>query len=316
MLTGRVMRSTGSWYDVLDETASTYYVCRLIGKLKLDKENVTNPVAVGDLVEFELENDKNGNIKKVLPRKNYIARQSPKSKWHIHIIACNIDQAILITSICEPPLKPGFIDRFILTTEPQNIPVIIVFNKWDLYGDREREIFEEQKLVYTNIGYELMAVSARTNYGIAELRSKLTNRISLFSGQSGVGKSTILNSLEPGLILRTGDLSDFSGKGMHTTTFAQMFVLKDNTYLIDTPGIKALNFNNLEVMDVAHNFREFFEASSQCKFGSQCTHRDEPQCEVKKQLHSGVLSEIRYRNYLNILDEIEAQNYWERNKKY
>lgn len=316
MLTGRVMRSTGSWYDVLDEITSTYYACRLIGKLKLDKENVTNPIAVGDLVEFELENEKQGIIKKVLPRKNYIARQSPKSKWHIHILACNIDQAVLITSICEPPLKPGFIDRFILTTEPQNIPVIIVFNKCDLYGDREREIFEEQKQVYTGIGYEVMAVSAQTNYGIPELRNTLADKISFFSGQSGVGKSTILNALEPNLILRTGEISDFSGKGMHTTTFAQMFLVKANTYLIDTPGIKTLNFNNLEVMDVAHNFREFFEVSSKCKFGSQCTHRDEPDCEVKNLLEQGVLSEIRYRNYLNILEEIEAQNYWERSKKY
>lgn len=316
MITGRVLRSTGSWYDVWDDTNKRLLACRLPGKWKLDKENVTNPVAVGDLVSLQLENETQAIIQKVLPRKNYIARQSPKSRLHIHLIACNIDQAILITSISEPPLKPGFIDRFILTTEPQDIPVIIVFNKWDLYGDYEKEIFEEQKLIYSSIGYEVLAVSAVNAYGIRELKKRLHQRISLFCGQSGVGKSSVINSLAPELILKTGDVSSWSGKGMHTTTFAQMFLLEDETFIIDTPGIKTLGFNNLEVMDVAHNFREFFKASVNCRFGSQCTHRDEPDCEVKNLLVAGTISDIRYRNYLNILEEIESQNYWERNKKY
>lgn len=316
MLSGRVMRSTGSWYDVWDGTNKRLLACRLTGKMKLDKENVTNPVAVGDMVEMELENERQAIIQRVLPRKNYIARQSPKSRLHIHLIACNIDQAVLITSICEPPLKPGFIDRFILTTEPQNIPVIIAFNKWDMYGEEERAMYDEYKSIYESIGYEALAISAVTGYGLPELRAKLHRKINLFSGQSGVGKSSVINALVPELDLKTSDVSSWSGKGMHTTTFAQMYRVEDESYLIDMPGIKTLSFNNLEVMDVAHNFREFFEASSACKFGSQCTHRDEPDCEVKRLLEIGTISEIRYRNYLNILDEIESQNYWERNKKY
>ncbi|MBK8954060.1 MAG: ribosome small subunit-dependent GTPase A [Saprospiraceae bacterium] len=313
---GRVMRSTGSWYDIWDDTNKRSLACRLTGRMKLDKENVTNPVAVGDLVELELENEKQGIIKQVLPRSNYIARQSPKSRLHIHLIACNIDQAVLITSICEPPLKPGFIDRFLLTTEPQNIPVIIVFNKWDLYDVAEKQIYEEQKRIYGSIGYDVLAVSATTGFGIDELRSRLHQKISLFSGQSGVGKSSVINTLAPGLILKTSEVSSWSGKGMHTTTFAQMFRIEDESFLIDMPGIKTLGFNNLEIMDVAHNFREFFKASVDCRFGSQCTHRDEPGCAVKRELEEGSISDIRYRNYLNILDEIQAQNYWERNKKY
>jgi ribosome biogenesis GTPase len=316
MLTGKVLRSTGSWYEVIDEDNACTISCRIVGKLKLDRENLTNPVAVGDRVHYQLDTGGTGSITGVLPRKNYIARQSPKSRVHLQLIACNIDQAVLVTSICDPPLKPGFIDRFLLTTEPQNIPALVVFNKWDLYGEEDRALFEQYRKVYEGIGYGVFGVAAQTGFRIDELRSALQNKTNLFSGQSGVGKSTLINCLEPATGLRTGELSSYTGKGTHTTTFAQMFAMSNGGFIIDTPGIKTLAFNNLEVMDVAHNFREFFRASVNCRFGSQCTHRDEPDCAVKEGLANGSISEIRYRNYLQILSEIESQNYWERNKKY
>ncbi len=316
MILGRVFRSTGSWYDVLIESEQRFISCRIIGKLKLEKDKLTNPIAVGDLVELSLENEKQGIIKNILPRKNYIARQSPKSRLQLHLIASNIDQAILITSMREPTLKPGFIDRFLLTTEPQNIPVILVFNKSDLFLESDWELYNQLKLIYEKIGYQVCSVSATNGEGIALLKEKLSGKISLFSGQSGVGKSSVINSISPGIALKTGDLSGYSGKGTHTTTFAQMFALHSGTYIIDTPGIKTLTFNNLEPMDVAHNFREFFKYSETCRFGSQCTHRNEPDCAVKKGLEMNEISDSRYRSYLNILDEIESQNYWERHKKY
>ena len=313
---GLIFRSTGSWYEVYVKEIQKTIPSRIVGKLKLDKENLTNPVAVGDEVEVELEDEINGLIKSVLPRKNYIARQSPKSRMQLHLIACNIDQAILITSIREPDLKAGFIDRFLLTTEPQNIPVIIVFNKWDIYTEVDRMIYTDIKNLYESIGYKVLAVSSKDQTGIASLKQCIQGNVNLLSGQSGVGKSSIINSLQPDLKLKTSQLSGYSGKGIHTTTFAEMFPVNEQTFIIDTPGIKSLSFNNLEIMDVAHNYREFFEASASCKFGSQCTHRNEPDCAVKEKMLDGTISEVRYKNYLNVLEEIEAQNYWERNKKY
>lgn len=311
-----VMRSTGSWYEVLLTGEQKTISCRIAGKLKLEKENVTNPVAVGDYVDVELENPAQGIIKTILPRKNYIARQSPKSRLHIHLIACNIDQAILITTMCEPSVKPGFIDRFLLSTEPQNIPVCIVFNKWDLYTEEDKNVYYSYKKIYEDIGYKVKAVSCQNGYGLEQLKQELLLKTSLFSGQSGVGKSTIINAIQPGIQLKTSSISEFSGKGMHTTTFAEMHPWLDGAFLIDTPGIKTLSFNNLEVMDAMHNFREFFEASADCRFGAQCSHREEPGCAVKEKVSQNELSDIRYRNYLNILQEIESQNYWERHSKY
>ncbi len=313
---GLIMRSTGSWYEVLLENEKRIISCRIVGKLKLEKDIITNPVAVGDKVEVEIENDEQGIIKNILPRRNFIARQSPKSRLQIHLIACNIDQAMLITSMREPDLKPGFIDRFLLTTEPQNIPVLIVFNKWDIYTEKDKAEFDELKIIYEKIGHQVLAASSVDSYGIDVLKQKLNHKTTLISGQSGVGKSSLINQLSPGLKLKTSNLSGYSGKGIHTTTFAEMFRLDFDGFIIDTPGIKSLSFNNLSVMDVAHNFREFFEISDKCRFGSNCSHRNEPDCAVKQAIENGSISEVRYKNYLNVVDEIEAMNYWERNKKY
>ena len=307
-------KSTGSWYSVEIESGELIQ-CRVIGKFRLKGMKLTNPVAVGDIVDIEIEDvaEKTGIIKKVHPRKNYVVRQSPRKKHYLHLLASNIDQAMLIITINYPKLKQGFIDRFLLMTEPYNIPVIIVFNKSDLYNPGEMGVYEYLKDIYSKIGYKCILTSSITGEDIDKLKEQLKNKTSLIAGQSGVGKSTLINKVQPGLDLKINELSRYTGKGQHTTTFAEMFNLDNGGKIIDTPGIKNLSFNNLEVLDVAHNFREFFEKSKQCKF-SNCTHRNEPGCAVKEAIETGEISELRYINYLQILEEIESQNYWERHK--
>ncbi|MBT8229299.1 MAG: ribosome small subunit-dependent GTPase A [Bacteroidia bacterium] len=312
---GLIVRSTGSWYDVQLEDGSIL-PSRMIGKFRLEGKKVTNPVAVGDIVMIQREaKSENGIIKTIEDRRNYVIRQSPRKKHFLHIIAANIDQAILIVTIKDPKLKQGFIDRFLLMTEPYDIPVHIFFNKSDLYGEKENSIFEFLKDLYEKIGYSCYLTSAMTGVGLDQMNTLIEGKTTLFSGQSGVGKSSLINLIKPGLELKTKELSDFSGKGQHTTTFAEMFDLGENTRIIDTPGIKTLSYNHLEVQDVAHNFREFFVKSSECKY-ADCTHRNEPNCAVKSAIESEEISELRYMNYLQILEDIEDQNYWERNINY
>ena len=308
---GLVIKSTGSWYDVLLDNEEVV-ACRIQGKFRLGTLKLTNPVAVGDrvVVNIESEEETVGTIREIKPRKNYVLRQSPRKKHFLHIIASNIDQAIVIVSMRQPSIKVGFIDRFLLMTEPYNIPVTIVFNKSDLNQEDDLPFLEYLKKVYENIGYRTITTSSVSGEGIDELRSALKDKLSLIAGQSGVGKSTLVNNLAPELDLRTQEISDYSGKGQHTTTFAEIFPLPFGGQIIDTPGIKTLGFNYLEEMDVAHNFREFFELSKTCKFGD-CMHRNEPKCAVKAALENEEISPIRYENYLAILDEIENQNYWE-----
>lgn len=305
---GLVIRSTGSWYQVLIDEKQV--ACRIIGKFRLQGYRLTNPVAVGDEVEVELEDDGNGIIKKIHDRKNYVVRQSPRKKHQLHLLASNIDQALLIVTIVEPKLKLGFIDRFLIMTEPYDIPVHIIFNKSDLYNEEDLEIFKILSSIYWDLDYQVHLVSSTEEEGLEPIRDILKDKLSLVAGQSGVGKSTLVNAIQRGLGLKTTELSDFSGKGQHTTTFAEMFDLEFGGKIIDTPGIKTLSFNHLEVMDVAHNFRELFEYSKDCKF-SDCTHRNEPKCAVKEAIEKGEISELRYQNYLQIVEEIEDQNYWE-----
>ena len=311
---GKVIKSTGSWYQVLLMGTNEVVDARIRGKFRLDGKRLTNPVGVGDIVELEMdEKDNTGLIIKIESRTNYVVRQSPRQKHHLHLLASNIDQALLIVTVVQPNLKQGFIDRFLLLTEPRDIPVIICFNKSDLYSEDDLLIAKYLCVLYEKIGYGTIVVSAIDGSGINELRALLNNKTTLISGQSGVGKSTLLNAIEPSLNLRTGDISDYSGKGQHTTTFAELFQLDADTAIIDTPGIKTLSYNNMEVLDVAHNFREFFEISSNCRFHN-CTHRNEPGCAVKAALEEGTISELRYQNYLTILDEVERQNHWERHR--
>ncbi len=312
---GIVIKSTGSWYHVRrEDDPSLVVVCRMVGKFRLNNMVLTNPAAVGDEVEFTLEGAVNGMIQKILPRRNYVARQSSHRKHEVHLLASNIDQAILFTSMVEPTVKVGFIDRFLLMNEPQDVPTVLVFNKSDLYNEDDWAYFEELKNVYEKIGYTVLSTSATEGVGIEALRTILTNKTSLIGGQSGVGKSSAVNAIQPRMNLLTGDISDYSGKGQHTTTFAEMHPLDFGGYLIDTPGIKTLSFNNLQPMDVMHNFREFFLLSDQCKFGGSCTHRNEPDCAVKAAIETGEVSDSRYDNYVKILEEVEEQKYWQRDK--
>lgn len=312
---GTVMRSTGSWYQILLHSGQIIN-CRIGGKFRQEDKRLTNPIAVGDHVLVQEESQgEHGIIKEILPRTNYVLRQSPRRKHDLHLLASNIDQAMLITTIVNPKLKQGFIDRFLLMTEPFNIPAILVFNKADTYQDEDFDIYAYLEEIYQKIGYTVLLVSARTGAGIDALKAVLQDKITLVGGQSGVGKTSLVSYLQPQLQLRTQDLSDYSGKGQHTTTFAEMFPLSFGGYIIDTPGIKTLSFSHLGPHDIAHNFREFFALSETCKFGGQCLHRNEPGCAVKAALEEEAVSALRYANYLNILEEAEAQNYWERHKE-
>jgi ribosome biogenesis GTPase len=311
-LKGIVVKSTGSWYQVKTDD-SKIIQCRTAGKLKLDDKKLTNPIAVGDEVDFEMESDESDYavIKHIAPRRNYVVRQSPRKKHQLHLLASNIDQALLIVTIKEPNLKLGFIDRFLIMTEPYSIPVIIVFNKFDLNTAEDIIQYEQLNEIYTKIGYKVMYTSTITGEGISQLASLLKDKVTMIAGQSGVGKSTLVNHIEPALNLKTEEISDFSGKGQHTTTFAQMYDLSGGGSIIDTPGIKSLSFTHLEIMDIAHNFKEFFKISEHCKFAN-CTHRNEPGCSIIKGVSDGDISHQRYQSYLSLVQEVEDQNYWER----
>ena len=318
MQEGTVIKSTGSWYEV--RTAQKAGVrCRIVGRFRREEMDITNPIAVGDHVRFVLEDNEEGTgvIHEILPRRNYVVRQSPRRRHDLHLLASNIDQAVLIVTIREPNLKMGFIDRFLLMTEPFEIPTLLVFNKADLYDEDDLEIFGALQFIYERIGYQVLLVSAETGQGLDELKALLKDRVSLVAGQSGVGKSSLVRALQPQLDLRVRELSGYSGKGQHTTTFAEMFPLDFGGDIIDTPGIKTLSFNYLEPLEVAQNFREFFRLSEGCRFGGTCLHRSEPGCAVREALAAGSpeVSELRYENYLRLLEEVERQNYWERKKK-
>lgn len=323
MQIGTVIKSTGSWYNVRmdsgdpEQPVGPVLQCRIVGKFRLDDVPLTNPVAVGDRVEVDVDPDEKtaqGMIKKILPRVNYVVRQSPRRKHDLHLLAANIDQAVVIVTIVEPTIKPGFIDRFLVMTERHEIPVTIVFNKADLYDDDDIAKFMEMRDVYQKIGYGVLATSVLEKRGLEAFRDILKGKTTLISGQSGVGKSSLVNAIQPQMDLRTNDISDHSGKGQHTTTFAEMFELDFGGRLIDTPGIKTLGFNDKDAHNIAHSFREFFALSSQCRFGGACLHRNEPGCAVHEAVRNGEVSELRFSNYLGILEEVDAQNHWERTK--
>lgn len=315
MITGLVIRSTGSWYKV-KLVDGTIVNSRIQGKFRLDGMPLTNPVAVGDIVYLSADiNDDTYSITEITPRKNYVARQSPRKKHQLHLLASNVDQALLIVTLVRPKLKQGFIDRFLLMTEPRDIPVIIVFNKSDLHKDRDIAMFEYLKEIYETIGYTVLSTSAIQGDGVADLQALLQDKITLIGGQSGVGKSSLVNAMDDSLELTTSEISDYTGKGQHTTTFAEMLDLASGGAIIDTPGIKTLSFNNLEPLDIAHNFRELFEASKYCKYNN-CLHRSEPGCRVVELIEAEQISELRYMNYVTLLEESEDQNHWERKSNY
>jgi ribosome biogenesis GTPase len=299
---GIVFRSTGSWYEVRDENRIMYQ-CRLKGKFKIQNLKVTNPIAVGDVVGFEIEDEETltGTINEIELRKNYIIRQSVHKTAHGHLIATNMDQAILIVTLTFPKTSLGFIDRFLVSSEAFRIPTILVFNKIDLADDDDREMHEALMYLYESLGYQCLLTSTITGEGMDKLKEILDKKYSLFSGHSGVGKSSLLNNLVPELDLATSEISTFANKGVHTTTFAEMFEIWEDTYLIDTPGIKELGLIDLENEHISHYFPEMRKKLGDCKFHN-CQHINEPKCAVKEAVGSGEISESRYASYLSMME--------------
>ncbi len=306
-LKGLVIRSTGSWYTVLTDTGETF-TCKIKGRFRIQGIKSTNPVAVGDRVLFSpVGEDHTGFIKKIEPRRNYIIRKAVRLSKRSHIIASNIDQAVLIVSLSFPRTSTGFIDRFLLTAEAYHIPAIIVFNKIDLYDDDLLEMHEELVEIYENAGYRTLAVSAKENIHIEEFKSLLTDKVSLLSGHSGVGKSSLINRVEPGLNLKEGDISHIHQKGKHTTSFASMHPLSFGGYVIDTPGIKEFGLVDMERREIAGRLPEFRKYIGACRF-NDCLHVNEPDCAIVEAVEKGDIHPMRYYNYLSILKD----DYWER----
>ncbi|PWU03865.1 MAG: ribosome small subunit-dependent GTPase A [Bacteroidetes bacterium] len=306
---GLVYKSTGSWY-VVKTAEGKIYNARLKGVMKLDDITSTNPVTVGDEVEFEPEqtNSDVAIIHQILDRRNYINRQSPSHKHQHHIVAANLDQSLLICTLKEPRTSQGFIDRFLVTSEAYHVPAIIAFNKSDLYKKKESEKFEEWKEMYEDIGYQVQLMSVRNNEGIEPVRSLLVNKITLISGHSGVGKSTFINSIFPTVQLKTQEVSGWSGKGLHTTTFAEMYDLPGGGKIIDTPGLREFGIVDITRQELSGYFREMRPLIQECQFNN-CLHVNEPGCAVKSAVEEGKINFERYVSYCNILDSIEEKVY-------
>lgn len=300
-----VYKSTGSWYQLRNADGEMLNA-RIKGKLKIDGITSTNPVAVGDIVEVEMEGETgNAVITEIYERKNYINRSSPHRRNQHHIVAANIDQSLLFATLREPRTSLGFIDRFLITSEAYHIPAIIVFNKSDLYREKEVLKLEEIRQIYEPIGYRIMSMSLETGEGVEEVKSILAGKVTLLSGHSGVGKSTFINHLFPGMELKTQDVSGWSGKGLHTTTFAEMYDLPWGGKIIDTPGIRELGLVDISKQELSHYLPEMRAVLGNCQFNN-CIHRDEPGCAVKAAVNDGSIHEERYISYLNIMDSLDA----------
>ncbi|WP_299253495.1 ribosome small subunit-dependent GTPase A [uncultured Lacinutrix sp.] len=315
-MTGLVYKSTGSWYTVKTELGATYE-CRIKGKFRLQGIKSTNPIAVGDYVDFELDtksDQETGVINKIHDRENYVVRKSVNLSKQTHIIASNIDQVFLLITIDNPPTFTSFIDRFLVTAEAYSIKTVLVFNKIDTYT--EETILEVKWLehIYTNIGYDCISVSAKTGENIDKIKALMEGKVSVFTGHSGVGKSTLVNTIEPSLDLKTKSISTQHSQGQHTTTFAEMFDLSFDAKIIDTPGIKGFGVVDMEKEEISDYFPEFFKLSQDCKFNN-CMHIEEPKCAVKDALERDEVAASRYKSYVQII-EGDDQHYrtdiWDR----
>lgn len=304
---GLVLKSTGSWYNVRDNNGKIHH-CRIVGKFRTKGLKSTNPIAVGDFVDFELEDDESGIIFKIHNRNNYIIRRSVNLSKQTHIIAANLDQAILVTSLKSPRTSLGFIDRFLITAEAYRIPTVIVFNKYDLLGEDEKKELKEIRATYANIGYQSYTTSIPNDVGLEEMHHLLKDKTTLLSGHSGVGKSTLVNKIEPTLDLKTQEVSDSHNKGQHTTTFAEMHELSFGGFLIDTPGIKGFGLVDMEKEEIQDYFPEIFALKSQCKFNN-CMHLNEPKCAVKEAYAEGKIAESRFQNYINFIENEDESPY-------
>jgi len=296
---GLITKSTGSWYQV--QTPDGQRIdCRIKGKFRMKGITTTNPVAVGDVVDFEMEPDsENGVITNLHQRKNYIIRKAINLSKQAQIIAANLDQALLVVTLASPRTSLGFIDRFLVTAEAYDIPARLIFNKLDLFSDEGLEILADYRSIYENIGYPCFEVSALEGTNINQVQELLKDKVTLFSGHSGVGKSSLINSLLPSLDLRTHMVSEWSDKGMHTTTFAEMFELPQGGFIIDTPGIRELGIIDIEKQELGHFFPEMRERMNECRFNN-CRHINEPGCAVLEALENGEIELSRYESYLSI----------------
>jgi ribosome biogenesis GTPase len=303
-MTGIVYKSTGSWYSVKERDGS-FYTARLKGIFKLDGITSTNPVAVGDVVDFSHENEGEGSvmITKIHDRKNYINRQSPRAKHHQHIIASNLDQSLLLATIKDPRTSQGFIDRFLVASEMYHVPSLVVFNKTDVYKEKEWKVFHKMKAMYEAVGYPVFATSFKLEQGIVELKEMLQNKVTLISGHSGVGKSSFINAVLPQNKIRTQAVSGWSGKGLHTTTFAEMYDLPEEGKIIDTPGMREFGLVHIEKEELSGYFPEMRQRINNCQFNN-CQHINEPGCAIKQAVIDGEIDEDRYVSYRAILDSI------------
>jgi ribosome biogenesis GTPase len=308
-LTGLVYKSTGSWYTVKSDQGD-FMECRIKGKFRMKEIKSTNPIAVGDIVDYELDENSDavtGTIHNIHDRKNYIVRKSVNLSKQTHIIASNIDVVFLLITINNPPTTTSFIDRFLVTAEAYGIEAVLVFNKIDTFDDAMRDEQLYLQYIYSEIGYKFLKVSAIEKKGLDELKKMMLGKVSMFSGHSGVGKSTLVNALEPNLSLKTKNISEQSKQGQHTTTFAEMYDLSFDAKIIDTPGIKGFGIVDMEPSEVSGYFPEFFKLQDECKFNN-CLHKEEPNCAVKKALEENKIAWSRYNSYLKIL-EGDDENY-------
>ncbi|MBC7849188.1 MAG: ribosome small subunit-dependent GTPase A [Chitinophagaceae bacterium] len=306
---GLIYKSTGSWYVVKADN-DRFFNARIKGIFKIDGITSTNPIAVGDEVDIEIESDADSTaiIGEIYARRNYINRQSPKSKYQHHIIAANLDQSMLVATLREPRTSQGFIDRFLVASEAYHVPPMVLFNKADLYRKKEMEKFEEWKNMYEAIGYPVFLVSVKDNTGLQDLGAKLAGKTTLISGHSGVGKSSLLNRLLPGKEIATQGVSNWSGKGLHTTTFAEMHDLPGEGRIIDTPGLREFGLFDISKQELSHYFPEMRARLNDCQFNN-CLHINEPGCAIKDAVANGEITEDRFVSYYSILESIEAKSY-------
>jgi ribosome biogenesis GTPase len=303
-----VYKSTGSWYVTRNEKGEEFNA-RIKGRFKIDDITSTNPLAVGDVVEIDKEEGEESIvITKIHDRKNYITRQSPHNKFKHHIVAANLDQSILLATLKDPKTSTGFIDRFLVASEAYHVPAIIVFNKTDLHRAKEKESFEKIKSIYEKIGYPVYAMSVNANEGVEKVKELLKDKTTLLSGHSGVGKSSFINTIFPDNAIKTQEVSGWSGKGLHTTTFAEMFDLPFGGKIIDTPGMREFAMMDIEPQELSHYFPEMKALINDCRFNN-CMHIEEPGCAVKPAVEENKISPERYISYLNILGTIENKKW-------
>ncbi len=296
---GRVMKSTGSWYDVLGEDRKVYQ-CRVQGKLRLEGIKETNPVAVGDIVEIFIEGV-DASITEIKPRDNHILRQSVKKTGHNHVLAANVDQVMLIATLKHPRTSTGFIDRFLVSAEAFRIPQAIIFNKKDMLGPNELQEMDKLQNLYGSVGVATELISAKTDDSVEGVREILKNRTTLIAGHSGVGKSTLLNRMFPHIDQAISEVSTATEKGIHTTTFAEMFMVDPGTFVIDTPGVKEWGLSEMNQQEISDYFPEMRELRMECKFGSRCLHLTEPHCAILKAVEAGRISPMRYDSYMHMV---------------